>query len=298
MLRFPGQNRFLSVGLLLLTLALGGCAIAKPRTDDPLEHFNRKVYRFNDALDKAVIRPVAVGYRKITSSNVRRLISNFFANVKLPITIANDILQGEPRHALRNAGRLVINTTVGFAGFFDPASELRLPPNETDFGVTLAKWGVPDGPYLVLPFIGSTSGRDVFRLPVDSYLFDPLSWYARNRDYRYQAQYFPNYFYLVTLRARGIEAENLLEGVYDPYVFYRDAYRQRRLYEIYDGQPPPSVIEQMEGTNEIDVDKLLEEQDEYEQKHKPAATHPSPKKHPPTRAKPAENKDADGNGAQ
>jgi phospholipid-binding lipoprotein MlaA len=275
MLPTPSRIRPLLALTIAISFVLGGCTIAPPRTDDPLEPFNRKVYRFNDALDKAVIRPVAVGYRKVTTPNVRRLISNFFANIKLPITIANDILQGDPRSALHNSGRLVINTTVGFAGFFDPASEMRLPPDETDFGVTLAKWGVPDGPYLVLPFVGSTTVRDVWRLPVDSYLFDPLSWYARNRDFRYQAQYFPNYFYLVTLRSRGIEAENLLEGVYDPYVFYRDAYRQRRIYEIYDGQPPADIIEKMEGTNDIDVDQLLEEQHEYERSHDGKGPHDS-----------------------
>ncbi|HET6546278.1 MAG TPA: VacJ family lipoprotein [Rhodanobacteraceae bacterium] len=266
---------------------LTGCTIAKPRTDDPLENFNRKVYRFNDTVDKAVIRPVAAGYRRITSSDVRRLISNFFSNIKMPITIANDVLQGDPRLALRNTGRLLINTTVGFAGFFDPASEMNLPPNATDFGVTLAKWGVSDGPYLVLPLIGSTTVRDVWRMPVDSYFFDPLSWYAREHDLRYNAQQFPNLFYLVTLRARGIEAENLLEGVYDPYVFYRDAYRQRRIYEIYDGQPPADVIERMEGTNDIDVDKLLEEQHQYERR----------RDHPPARGTPPEHQPHDGKSA-
>ncbi|MGA8277451.1 MAG: VacJ family lipoprotein [Rhodanobacteraceae bacterium] len=279
MLRISFRLALVGVALVTLIVTLAGCAIAQPRTDDPLEHFNRKVYRFNDALDKTVIRPIAASYRTITSSNVRRLISNFFANIKLPITIANDVLQGDPRDALHNTGRLVINTTVGIAGLFDPASEMQLPPEETDFGVTLAKWGVPEGPYLVLPFIGSTTGRDVFRIPVDTYLFDPLSWYARNRDFRYQAQYFPNYFYLVTLRARGIEAENLLEGVYDPYVFYRDAYRQRRLYKIYDGQPPAAIIEQMEGTNDIDVDKLLEQQEHYEDQHNRPSDHDKPAKH-------------------
>ena len=257
-------------GLLAFCAAslLGGCTIAKPRTDDPWEGFNRKMYAFNDAADKAVIRPVAVTYRKVTTPDIRRVISNFFANIKMPITIVNDVLQVEPHSALHNTGRFAINTTVGFVGLFDPASEMGLPPDETDFGVTLAKWGVPDGPYLVLPLIGSTSTRDVWRLPVDNY-FDPLAWYARDHDLKLHAEYFPNLMYLVTLRARGIEAEGLLEGVYDPYVFYRDAYRQRRIYSIYDGQPPAEIIEQMQGTNDVDVDALLQEQHEYEKKQQP-----------------------------
>ncbi|MFZ1391607.1 MAG: MlaA family lipoprotein, partial [Dokdonella sp.] len=99
-------------------LALAGCTIAKPRTDDPWQKFNRKVYAFNVKVDNAVIRPTAVAYRKITSPNVRRVLSNFFANVRMPITIANDALQGEIKDALKGTGRFVINTTVGFLGFF------------------------------------------------------------------------------------------------------------------------------------------------------------------------------------
>jgi phospholipid-binding lipoprotein MlaA len=247
----------------LLVLALAGCATAKPRNDDPWEKFNRSMYAFNDAADKAVIRPVAAGYRKVTSANVRRVVSNFYDNIKMPITIVNNVLQGDPRRAAKNTGRFVVNTTIGFVGLFDPASEMNLPLDETDFGVTLAKWGVPDGPYLVLPLVGSTTVRDFWRLPVDSY-FDPLQWYADEHDFNYNAEYLPSVFYLVTLRARGIEAEGLLEGVYDPYVFYRDAYRQRRLYEIYDGDPPEQYIEQMQGVDDNDIDQLLNEQHQYE----------------------------------
>lgn len=250
-----------ALGLALLA----GCTIAKPRTDDPWEGFNRKMYAFNSAADKAVIRPVAVGYRKITTPDMRRVVANFFANIKMPITIINDVLQGEARSAVHNSGRFAINTVLGFVGMFDPASQMNLPPDETDFGVTLAKWGLPEGPYMVLPLIGPTTVRDVWRLPVDNY-FDPLGWYADEHHYRWHAEYLPNAVYLVTLRSRGIDAEGLLEGVYDPYVFYRDAYRQRRLYNIYDGQPPADVIEQMQGTGDLDIDKLLDEQHAYEKK--------------------------------
>jgi phospholipid-binding lipoprotein MlaA len=265
-MRLRPPHPHLRAGLLALSVALlTGCSIAKPRTDDPWQGFNRKMYSFNDAADKAVIRPVAVGYRKVTSANMRRIVANFFANVKMPITIINDILQVDPKSAARNTGRFVVNSTVGFAGLFDPASEMELPPDETDFGVTLAKWGLPEGPYLVLPLVGSTTARDVWRLPIDNY-FDPLGWYANEHHLRFHAEHLPNMFYLITLRARGIEAEGMLEGVYDPYVFYRDAYRQRRLYAIYNGAPPADVIDQMQGTNDMDVDKLLDEQHAYENK--------------------------------
>lgn len=252
-------------GLLgICLLALAACTVSKPRTDDPWEKFNRKVYAFNVKVDNAVIRPTAMAYRKVTTPNVRRVLSNFFANIRMPITIANDALQGEIKDALKGTGRFLINSTVGFLGFFDPASKMQLPPQESDFGVTLAKWGVGEGPYLVLPLIGSTTARDIWRMPVDSYFFDPMSRYARNHDHKYGQQHWPNLLFLVTLRASAIDAENLVEGAYDPYVFYRDAYRQRRLYLIYDGEPPIEAIDQLQGINQDDIDSLLEQQQEYE----------------------------------
>lgn len=252
--------------LVALVLVLTGCAMAKPRTDDPWEKFNRKVYRFNDKVDQAVIRPTAVAYRKVTSTNVRRIVSNFFHNVRMPITIANDALQGDIKDALKGTGRFVINSTVGFLGFFDPASKMRLPPRETDFGATLAKWGVAEGPYLVLPLIGSTTARDVWRMPVDGRLFDPMGYYSRTHDYELGRQYWPSMMFLVTIRAGAIDAENLVEGAFDPYVFYRDAYRQRRLYTIYNGEPPIEAIQQLQGVEEDDIDSLLEEQRAYDKK--------------------------------
>lgn len=260
------RKPYRTVAIAAAMLALAGCTIAKPRTDDRWENFNRKVYAFNDAADRTVIRPVAVGYRKVTSPNFRRVISNFFTNLRMPVTILNDLLQGEPKDFLKSTGRFAVNTTIGLAGFFDPASQMGLPLSETDFGVTLAKWGLPEGPYVVIPLLGSTTVRDVFRFPVDRRV-DPLSYYASHQDIQYNAQYFPQLAFLVTLRSRGIDAEGLLEGVYDPYVFYRDAYRQRRIYQIYDGNPPIEVIEQLQGVNEdFDPDELLKEQEQYEQK--------------------------------
>ena len=254
--------------LVALVLLLAGCTIAKPRTDDPCEKFNRKVYRFNDKVDRAVIRPTAVAYRKVTSPNARRVLSNFFHNVRMPITIANDALQGEIKDALKGTGRFVINSTVGFLGFFDPASKMHLPPRETDFAATLAKWGVAEGPYLVLPLIGSTTARDVWRMPVDGRLFDPMGYYARTHDYELGRQHWPSLMFLVTIRASAIDAENIVEGAFDPYVFSRDAYRQRRLYTIYAGNPPFEAIQQLQGVDDDDIDALLEEQNAWDKKQK------------------------------
>jgi phospholipid-binding lipoprotein MlaA len=268
-------------GPMAVLLVLAGCATPMPRKDDPYENFNRKMYAFNEFADRVAIRPVAVGYRKVTNDTSRRLISNFFSNIESPITIANDVLQANPKEAFKATSRLVINTTVGLLGFFDPASEMSIEASESDFGVTLAKWGVPDGPYLVLPLIGSTSVRDVWRLPVDSHYFDPLSIFARENDFRFNAQHWPSLLYLVTLRSSAIEGESLLEGTYDPYVFYRDAYRQRRLYRIYRGEPPMEVIQSLQGVEDIDdADKLLDEQEKYEKQKKAAGDHPPDKKNP------------------
>jgi phospholipid-binding lipoprotein MlaA len=261
-------------GVIAILAMLAGCATPMPRKDDPHEDFNRKMFAFNEAADRIAIRPVAVGYRKVTNDTTRRMVSNFFANVESPITIANDILQANPKEALKATGRLVINTTVGILGFFDPASEMRINASETDFGVTLAKWGVPEGPYLVLPLLGSSSGRDAAAFPVDRFAFDPLSWYARSHEFNLHAEYLPTVAHLVTIRSSAIDAEGLLEGVYDPYVFYRDAYRQRRLYKIYRGEPPLDVIQALQGVSDVeDADKLLEEQQKYEQQHKDGGKH-------------------------
>ena len=268
--RFPSLNRWLPVLAIAL---LAGCTIAKPRTDDPLEKYNRGAYKFNDALDKAVIRPVALGYRKVTNPPVRRSFSDFFTNIHMPITVANDLLQARPKQALHSTGRFLVNLTLGIGGFFDPASQLGLPLEDNDFGITLARWGAPEGDFLMLPFLGPSTARDIWRVPVDSYFFDPLTLFANNHHYN-GLQYVPQIMYLVTLRSRAIDAENFLQSAYDPYVFIRDAYRQQRLYKIYDGNPPVEIIQQMQGLDEqnFDPEQLLDQQHQWETKHPKQAT--------------------------
>ncbi|MGH8190762.1 MAG: MlaA family lipoprotein [Rhodanobacteraceae bacterium] len=271
MLRIRRSRAAQSIVTACMVGALAACAVAPPRTDDPLQKFNRKMFAFNQFADKAAIRPAAKAYVKVTGPKERVLIGNFFDNLRAPVTIINEVLQGRPVPALQSTGRFVINTTVGFLGFFDPASDMQLPAHPTDFGVTLAHWGAPEGPYLVLPFIGPTTARDVWRLPVDSY-FDPLSWYARDHDFPWHAQYLPGIFYLVTLRARALPLDSVLDSSYDPYAFMRDAYRQHRLYEIYYGNPPLSAIEELQGSSPSeqsgeDLEQLLEQQKAYEKSH-------------------------------
>lgn len=270
----PRTRRFRIAQSLIvagLVAVLAACAVAPPRTDDPLQGFNRRMYQFNRFADKVAIRPVAKAYVKVTGPKERVLISNFFANLRTPITIINEVLQGRPLPALQSTGRFLINSTVGFLGIFDPASEMRLPAHPTDFGVTLARWGVPEGPYIVLPMVGPTTLRDVWRLPVDSY-FDPMGWYAREHDLKWHAQYLPSVAYLVTLRASALPLDPIIDTSYDPYVFMRDAYRQNRLYQTYFGDPPLSAIEMLQGTSpdengDLDIDQLLQQQHEYEKAH-------------------------------
>lgn len=253
-----------SLGLASL-LALAGCTMSPPRTDDPWENVNRRVYTFNDKVDRAVIRPTARAYRKATTPGLRRAFSNFFANVRMPITVANEVLQGDIRDALRGTGRFVINSTVGVLGFFDPASRMKIPSQETDFAATLAHWGVGEGPYMVLPLMGSTTLRDVWRFPIDGHFFDPMANYTQNRSYPLGQEHWPQLLYLITLRAGALDGEALTDGIYDPYVFYRDAYRQHRLHLNYEGQPPIEVIQQMQGIEDEDLELLLEQQREYEE---------------------------------
>lgn len=265
---------------LAAVVLLAGCAIAKPRTDDPHEKFNRSMFAFNNSLDKAVIRPVAVGYRKVTNETIRRSVSDFFTNIHMPITIANDLLQARPKEAVQSSGRFIVNIALGLGGFFDPASALGIPLDETDFGITLARWGVPEGSFLMLPFFGPTTMRDVWRMPVDGYFFDPLSYFARNNSYEYGQEYLPQVLYLITLRSSAIDAESFLNSAYDPYAFIRDAYRQQRLYQIYRGNPPEDVIEQMQGLKDknFDPDQLLEEQHKWENKQPGQPTQNPPNK--------------------
>ena len=278
----PALRSLFSRSLPLVAVALlAGCAIAKPRTDDPHEKFNRSMFAFNNSLDKAVIRPVAVGYRTVTTEGIRRSVSDFFTNIRLPITVANDLLQARPKEAVQSSGRFIVNLTIGIGGLFDPASQLGIPLDETDFGITLARWGVPEGSFLMLPFVGPTTMRDFWRMPVDGYFFDPLSYFARNNHYEYGQEYLPQVLYLITLRSSAIDAESFLNSAYDPYAFIRDAYRQQRLYMIYRGNPPEDVIEQMQGLKDknFDPDELLEEQQKWQDKQPPA----QPTQNPPSK---------------
>lgn len=201
--------------------------------NDPFEAFNRKVYAFNDFLDRHILQPVARGYRRVTPEVVQRGIGNFFSNLFEPTVIINDLLQGKFKQSLADSGRFVLNSTVGLFGLFDVATGLGLEKHQEDFGQTLAVWGVPDGPFLVLPLLGPRNVRDTAGFVVDWYT-DPVT-YLEDSNARWSLRAVT----YIDTRARLLGASRVLEeATDDPYLFLREAYRQRRQSLIYDGQPP------------------------------------------------------------
>jgi len=214
---------------------LAGCATTSNDTtdpEDPFESFNRASYSFNSAVDKAILKPVAKGYDAVTPEPMKIGISNFFSNLDELRTILNDILQGKISDAFSDAGRFLINTTLGLAGFIDVASDLGFEEHDEDFGQTLGAWGFDSGAYLVLPFLGPSTIRDVISQPVDSY--SSANRYIDHIPTR-NTLYFMD---LVDLRYRLLAIDSQLEDALDEYTFVRDAFLMRRQYLVYDGNPP------------------------------------------------------------
>jgi len=204
---------------------------------DPLEGFNRAMYTFNDKFDRYLLKPVAKGYHAITPTPVRKSISNFFGNLHDPGIMLNNLLQGKPGQAASDLGRFLVNSTVGIAGLFDVATKMGLQKHNEDFGQTLAVWGVGDGPYLVLPFFGPSNLRDGPSLIVDWETYPPNHMEEHStRDKLLVVEF-------VDKRAQLLDASDILEQAagQDPYIFVREASRQSRRNQIYDGNPPQAA---------------------------------------------------------
>ncbi|MGH1371179.1 MAG: MlaA family lipoprotein [Cellvibrionaceae bacterium] len=214
---------------LTAALLLASTSVSAAQFDDPWEGMNRKIFVFNDTLDNYVVKPVAKGYLAVTPDPVETGVSNFFENLGEVGNILNDVLQWKWGQAANDTGRLLVNSTVGIAGIFDVAKHVGLPRSEgEDFGQTLASWGVGQGPYLVLPFLGPSNLRDLGGMPVDSYA-NPIGYidHVPTRNSTYATD-------LLDTRASLIAAEDLISG--DKYSFMRDAFLQRREYLIEDGE--------------------------------------------------------------
>ncbi|MGH8211073.1 MAG: MlaA family lipoprotein, partial [Steroidobacteraceae bacterium] len=225
---------------LALASSLVGCAsLPQGSTRDPRDHierFNRAIYKFNTALDHAILRPVARGYVKVTPRPVRTGVTNFLDNLEYTKTIGNDILQGHPRDFGSDIARLVVNTTVGIGGVFDPATRFGLEKHDRDFGQTLGKWGLPTGTYLVLPLLGPTDVRDGVGFLTDRFM--TVEGYIKDTDIEIGLTVVDR----IDGRARLLPFDKALETAYDPYAFLRNIWFQRRERKVHGDSEPEEPL--------------------------------------------------------
>ena len=229
--------------LAAAALLATGCATTggAPDPRDPWEPANRAVFEFNDGLDRTLIKPTAEAYRFVTPSIVRTGVTNFFGNLQDIWTGTNQLLQGKVEYWINDWARVLFNTTFGFGGLMDIASEMRLEKHDEDFGQTLGVWGAPFGAYVVLPVFGPSSVRDTAGFAVDFYMY-PTFWILRNVRPDHWVSWRNSLAALafVNNRANLLAVTDILEqAALDRYAYVRSAYFQRRRNQIYDGNPPP-----------------------------------------------------------
>ncbi len=221
--------------LVLIGLLLGGCAsTGMSGSNDPLQGYNRAMFAFNMAVDKHALRPVAKAYAKVAPSFLRGRVSDFFSNLGDVSTTVNAALQGKPQ-ALGDLTRFLMNTTFGLGGLFDVATPLGLPAHHEDIGMTLATWGVPEGPYVVLPFFGPSTLRNAPAPVIDGYFFNPLTYYPRPLTDEGLAV-----LDVVNLRAKLLPFDSLIDQSPDPYIYVKEVYLQQRRYLLEQNNPKPA----------------------------------------------------------
>lgn len=222
-----GASAETSAEIITETSADAATSARTEKNPDPWERFNRRMHRFNDVADRFMVRPIAKVYRKVPKP-IKRSAGNVFGNVRDVGDGVNNILQGKIKNGLSDFLRVTINTTIGLGGLFDPASRMGLNDHQEDFGQTLASWGMPPGPYVVLPFLGPTTLRDAVSRPMDTSLdavrfLEPVA--HRNSVYGLR---------LVHGRSELLAVEGVMFG--DRYLFIRNAYLQRREFLVNDGE--------------------------------------------------------------
>ena len=214
------MHRFLLI--LLLSFPIFGEEI-----NDPFEDLNRDIFIFNEKLDEKLLKPAALTYRKVTPQFARTGVTNFFNNLEEIDTTINQVLQGEIKYAFNDAGRFVINSTIGLFGLIDVASKMGLEKHEEDFGQTLGVWGFDSGPYIMIPFLGPSNPRDLLSRPISSFLSGTFA--MEDNDVKITLLGID----ALETRERLLDAETLIIG--DKYIFVKDAYIQSREYEINNG---------------------------------------------------------------
>ena len=214
------MHRFLFI--LLLSFPIFGEEI-----NDPFEDLNRDIFIFNEKLDEKLLKPAALTYRKVTPQFARTGVTNFFNNLEEIDTTINQVLQGEIKYAFNDAGRFVINSTIGLFGLIDVASKMGLEKHEEDFGQTLGVWGFDSGPYIMIPFLGPSNPRDLLSRPISSFLSGTFA--MEDNDVKITLVGID----ALETRERLLDAETLIIG--DKYIFVKDAYIQSREYEINNG---------------------------------------------------------------
>lgn len=221
---------------LAATLQVTGCANNAARDTgtawDPFEPVNRVTFKINDLGDKFILRPLAKGYDTVTPAPVRTGINNFFDNLTYPVTITNDLLQGKLTQGVADAARFVANSVFGIGGIFDVAQYAGLERHDEDFGQTFGVWGIPEGPYLVVPLFGPRTMRHGIGNLADS-LVHPQTQYD-NSSVRTKV----NLFYFVQQRSTLLAFDEELDRAFDKYSFVKDSYLQNRRFRRYDGDPP------------------------------------------------------------
>ena len=221
---------------LLVAASLGGCAATDPSgQNDPYERTNRSIFTFDQDVDHAVARPVAVFYNHAVPEPARNGIHNALTNLNSPVVFANDLLQGEVDRAGQTLGRTLVNSTVGLGGLIDVAGKIGLPGHDEDFGQTLGVWGVGEGPYVVLPFAGPSNPRDIVGYGGD-YAMDPFTYLKWNNSTLYNVVRAG--VGVIDLRARNVDNLDQIERTsVDLYATTRSLYRQHRNAEIRNGAP-------------------------------------------------------------
>ena len=210
-----------------LFVLLFSLSVFTEEISDPFEDLNRDIFIFNETLDEKLLKPAAIAYRKVTPQFARSGVTNFFNNLEEIDTTINQVLQGEIKYAFNDAGRFVINTTIGLFGLIDVASKMGLERHEEDFGQTLGVWGFDSGPYIMIPFLGPSNPRDLLSRPISSFLSGTFA--MEDDDVKITLVGID----ALETRERLLDAETLIIG--DKYIFVKDAYVQSREYEINNG---------------------------------------------------------------